>query len=76
MAGASSTRSSNGIPKVETPTAARMLSGAAAASRSRPAAIPRSKLARAPNSLPLSIVAEASRFPARSQAAAAILVPP
>ena len=41
IAGASSTRSSNGIPKVETPTAARC--AAARRQRSRAAAMPRSK---------------------------------
>ena len=51
--GASSTRSSKGIPKVETPTAARPRSPAASARRARAARMPRSKLARAPSSPPL-----------------------
>ena len=76
MAGASSTRSSNGIPKVDTPTAASGTPGAVLASRFRAVATPRSKLARAPSSPPLLTVAEPSRVPSRRQTAAAILVPP
>jgi hypothetical protein len=76
MAGASSTRSSNGIPKVDTPTATSSAPGAALASRSRAAPMPRPKLARAPSSAALLTVAEPSRFPASPQTAAAILVPP
>src|SRR5215831_14445893 len=76
IAGASSTRSSNGIPKVDTPTAASSRPGAAAARRSRAACMPRSKLARAPLSPPLETVADASCSPSNAHTAMAILVPP
>ena len=76
MAGASSTRSSNGIPNVETPTAASSRPGVVALSRSRPTSIPRPKLACAPSAASLPTVVDARRFPARSQTAAAIFVPP
>ncbi len=76
MAGASSTRSSNGIPNVDTPTATSSLPGAVTLSRSRQSSMPRLKLAHAPSAPPLSTVVDASRFPARSDTAAAIFVPP
>ena len=76
IAGASSTRSSKGIPKVETPTAARPRPAAAPASRARAAWMPRSKLARAPSSPPLATVDDASRSPLGSHTIMAIFVPP
>src|SRR5690348_1957349 len=76
IVGASSTRSSNGIPKVDTPTATTSRPGAAAASASRPALAARSKLARAPSSPPLDTVVDARSSPSGSHTAMAILVPP
>src|SRR5215469_10705233 len=76
IVGASSTRSSNGIPKVDTPTATTSRPGAAAASTSRAACTPRSKLARAPSSPPLDTVVDARSSPSGSHTAMAILVPP
>ncbi len=76
IAGASSTRSSNGMPKVAAPTATSWLPFAVACSSSLAVAMPCAKLAAAPSSARLLTTADASLLPAGSHTAAAILVPP
>ena len=76
MAGASATPSSDGMPKVDTPTPASGRPFAASASSSRAPRTPRLKAERAPRSGSASMTRIASRRPSRSQTAVAILVPP